>query len=424
VCLLLTTCDSREILDPRQPNLDSFFAGVPPQPVPFATLKRLEGIYAIMSDASPMPLPPDFWGTDMVGKIAGRYFSFFGSSNRYFVLKAGVAADSSIVFHGYWRSAIGVDDARIGAAGFTLAAADGARHLLQGESVSAWRLAGQARGTPGGGALQLTFINRFPIDTNRTFIIVAHRAGRHDDIRTHSENSLKALRMIEQIGANAVEIDVRLTKDKVPILFHDAELTTREVIGDFAVGSVSNYTFTQLRALCTYRDGEPIPTLDEALDVVVQETTLEYLWLDIKEPELVDIVIPKLLALQRRLQAMPKRKLTVWFGLAYSDVNAAFVAHPQHRQIPAIVDNVENEDDEVDKTGAVAWSSRWTLGNARGEIAAGRFQQRGIKVLYWTLNLEDVLRAFIRERLCDGVVTDRPYLTSYLYHTNQRRPRP
>jgi glycerophosphoryl diester phosphodiesterase len=462
VLTLLAGCTSGEVLDPEQPVLANYFTGLPARAVPPQVLRRLEGIFQISDPTAgggagggPANFVTTFFGSEIVGKVSGRYFSFFTGTNRYIVLRAGLAEDSSIIFRGYWRSALGIETARIGQVGFTLAAADVQRVVravgAAGMNPTGMPPVGMTVGMPPSGSsqgmagiggvvgivsiagtavglqrpgettqLELKYGRAFPNDINRQFIIVAHRAGRHDDIRTHSENSLKALRMIEQIGANAAEIDIRLTKDNVPVLFHDAELTTREVLGEFAIGPIGNYTYEQLRALCTYRDGEPIPTLDDALETVLTETTLEYLWLDIKEPALVSIVIPKLKALQRRLQAMPTRRLTVWFGLAYNDVNAAFIAHPDYKSIPSIVDNVENEEDEVDKTGAVAWSSRWTLGNQRNEILAGKFQERKIKVLYWTLNQPDILRSFIAERFCDGVITDRPYLTNFIYHTTAR----
>jgi len=440
--VILWGCDSREILDPEQPNIAGFFqrsgAQTALQPVPDRVLKLLEGVYTTgQQPTNPMnaPQPPTqpnagvrLLGNDVVGKISGRYFSLFSGTNRYMVLKAGMQRDSAIVLYGYWRSANSVDEAQIAAVQMTIAADSGGKALLRGivPTNPAFRtLRGGIEGLPpnANNTLELTFSRPLVPDTARTFLIVAHRAGWHDDVRTHSENSLKALRMIEQIGANAAEIDIRMTKDSVAVLFHDAELTTREVVGDFAIGPIENYTLAQLRALCTYRDGEPIPTLDSALEVVVRETTLEYLWLDVKTPALVNRIIPKLQTLQRRLQNMPERRLTVWFGLGYADVNAEFIKHPAHRSIASIVDNVEGSTDEVETTGAVAWSSRWTLGTRRNEILAGQFRQRGVKVIYWTLNLEDILRPFIQDRSCDGVITDRPYLATYLYHTNTR-PRP
>ena len=51
----------------------------------------------------------------------------------------------------------------------------------------------------------------------RTVTAVAHRG---DPYRVR-ENTIDSLRSALQRGADAVEIDVRLTRDGVPVLLHD-----------------------------------------------------------------------------------------------------------------------------------------------------------------------------------------------------------
>ena len=70
------------------------------------------------------------------------------------------------------------------------------------------------------------------------------------------ENSIAGLVMAKQCGCRAVEFDVMLTADLVPILMHDETLdrTTR------LTGGVADLTFDQIRA------GDPrVPTLGEAI---------------------------------------------------------------------------------------------------------------------------------------------------------------
>jgi len=70
------------------------------------------------------------------------------------------------------------------------------------------------------------------------------------------ENSIAGLMAAKQSGCRAVEFDVMLTADGVPILMHDETLdrTTR------CTGRVAEMTFTQVRA-CDPR----VPTLGEAI---------------------------------------------------------------------------------------------------------------------------------------------------------------
>lgn len=85
------------------------------------------------------------------------------------------------------------------------------------------------------------------------FTAVAHRG----DPYVHRENTLPSIRSALRAGAGAVEIDVRLTRDGVPVLLHD--VTLERLWGHTRlVGSLSA---AELRALT----GGGVPTLAEAL---------------------------------------------------------------------------------------------------------------------------------------------------------------
>ncbi|WKX72871.1 glycerophosphodiester phosphodiesterase [Streptomyces sp. XD-27] len=56
--------------------------------------------------------------------------------------------------------------------------------------------------------------------TERAFTAVAHRG----DPFAYRENTLPSIRSAVRAGADAVEIDVRLTRDGVPVVLHDATL--------------------------------------------------------------------------------------------------------------------------------------------------------------------------------------------------------
>jgi glycerophosphoryl diester phosphodiesterase len=94
--------------------------------------------------------------------------------------------------------------------------------------------------------------------------VVAHRGASAQA----PENTLAALRLAWEIGAESAEIDVRVSKDGQVVLMHDAD--TRRTGGRAA--PVANQTLEELRALDvgswkdpTYK-GERIPTLAEAID--------------------------------------------------------------------------------------------------------------------------------------------------------------
>ena len=90
--------------------------------------------------------------------------------------------------------------------------------------------------------------------------IVSHRGG----AALWPENSLLAFRGTLALDVDQVEFDVRLSRDGVPVVFHDATLV--RMTG--AEGPLADRTLDELRELRLRDTGERIPTLDETLDVL------------------------------------------------------------------------------------------------------------------------------------------------------------
>ncbi|WP_422486079.1 glycerophosphodiester phosphodiesterase family protein [Gudongella sp. DL1XJH-153] len=90
----------------------------------------------------------------------------------------------------------------------------------------------------------------------------AHR-GLFDNKADTPENSLKAINSAVQNGYG-VEFDVRLTKDKIPVVVHDNKL--RRISG--VDGLVTEMTFKELQEIQLFESNEEIPTLYQVLDVI------------------------------------------------------------------------------------------------------------------------------------------------------------
>jgi glycerophosphoryl diester phosphodiesterase len=90
--------------------------------------------------------------------------------------------------------------------------------------------------------------------------IIAHRT-----CPLHApENSLAGVRIAIALGADGVEIDVRLTGDGVPVLMHDrSPMRTTGM-----PGPVSMYSLAELRRARLEDTGEPVPTLQEVLELL------------------------------------------------------------------------------------------------------------------------------------------------------------
>lgn len=87
------------------------------------------------------------------------------------------------------------------------------------------------------------------------------RVGHRGAAGVEPENTLRSFRKAIELGCDAVECDVRLTKDHVPVVIHDA--TVNRMTG--GVGEIRRMTLAQIRA---FRIGDQmIPTLEEALEL-------------------------------------------------------------------------------------------------------------------------------------------------------------
>lgn len=96
-------------------------------------------------------------------------------------------------------------------------------------------------------------------------IIMGHRGA----AALEPENTLLSIRRAMEIGVDAVEIDVRLSKDKAPVVIHDATVD-RTTSGTGAVNSFSSNEIKRLDA----GKGETVPTLQEVFDLIGNKVTI------------------------------------------------------------------------------------------------------------------------------------------------------
>lgn len=86
------------------------------------------------------------------------------------------------------------------------------------------------------------------------------------------ENTLESIRTAAEIGAKWVELDVKLTKDGVPIIFHDD--TLERTTSGYGLVAETNYDdIKELEAGLWFSEGFTgviVPTLEEALEVILK----------------------------------------------------------------------------------------------------------------------------------------------------------
>ena len=93
-------------------------------------------------------------------------------------------------------------------------------------------------------------------------VYYAHR-GLHDNESEAPENSMPAFKKAVKAGYG-IELDVQLTKDRVPVVFHD--FTLERACGK--PGKVYEYTYEELQQFPLFQSDERIPKFEEVLKAV------------------------------------------------------------------------------------------------------------------------------------------------------------
>ena len=220
------------------------------------------------------------------------------------------------------------------------------------------------------------------------------------------------LSLSEKLGANAIEIDVKLSNDRIPFLYHDNTINLRLVQKSVIWGNIEDFTFAQLRTLITLINGERIPSLQDALEYVLEQTHLEFVWLDMKSSK---NDMQEVIAIQKNIlnrAEMMGRKLEIFVGLPSDDKINQFLSHPDW-QTTLSLNELDVQD--VRRTMSEIWGPRWTLGMQSDKVI--EMQNEGRRAITWTMDDADFINKYISEGYFDGMVTNYPTLVAYYHYT-------
>ncbi len=95
-------------------------------------------------------------------------------------------------------------------------------------------------------------------------LFIGHRGTLVD----YDENTLEAFEIAIKSGANCIELDVRRTKDRKLIVFHDNTLTRTTN----SKGLLNNLNYDDVKNLKTKKRNQNIPLLDEFIDYITDKT--------------------------------------------------------------------------------------------------------------------------------------------------------
>jgi glycerophosphoryl diester phosphodiesterase len=213
---------------------------------------------------------------------------------------------------------------------------------------------------------------------------IGHRGARAYE----PENTIRSFKKALEIGVDAVELDVRKTKDNQLIVIHDADVK-RTTDGK---GLVNELTLKEIKALSTEKD-EKIPTLEEVLDFLNKKVKILI--------ELKEAGIEKQVLIAAKVRGLQKNVIIVSF-------------------IEEALAKIRELDSEVE-TGLIYAQHKNPLKTAL-ELKANyllplyRFthtntvqkaHENGLKVIVWTINKPEEVAEYAKKGV-DGITSDKP----------------
>jgi glycerophosphoryl diester phosphodiesterase len=376
------------------------------------TRQALEGIYDIQDGVNTFgTLAAAKWSYVIENNDTTYHLSFFCEKQVSYFICEGKRLDSSILLNGYWRKMVNTETGKIR---LMIKPAGGARQLLNaipintGDSIIISGNYGSGENIPDQ-PIRLKYLR--PLYNAKPLQIVAHRGGGSTaDLLPASENSVNMIKLASRFGATGIEIDVRKTSDGEFILFHDATLNERLIQKNGLIGPIENYSYAQLSSLVRLKEGEKIPTLREALQTVVYNTPLEYVWLDTK----FNGPLENLRSIQSEFMqkaAALGRKLEITIGIPDRTVLGNFLSLPGYQNTPSVC---ELDPADVEKANSRIWAPRFTLGLQNETVE--QIHAQGRRAFVWTLDVPQNVYEYMTQGKFDGILSNYPSIVAYYYY--------
>lgn len=253
---------------------------------------------------------------------------------------------------------------------------------------------------------QILGADRSPIELLNRSAVIAHRGS---SIYA-PENTLAAMDLAIEQGADAVEIDVRMSKDGIPFLFHDYTVnrTTNLKTGQ----SIENFTFEEIQALDAgswfHPDfaGEKIPSLVEVLELIYGRTQL---YLEIKgatpgiETRVMELLMDYDMASSTTIMSFNREQLR--------KVKSMDPSIQTMLLIPVFVGSISGV---IDLEYIDGFGLRFDMIKTNPEYIE-RIHKAGKRAYVWTLNRADDIKYAVNIDV-DGIITDDPLLAIELVY--------
>ncbi len=201
------------------------------------------------------------------------------------------------------------------------------------------------------------------------------------------ENTLSSFKKAIEIGVDAVELDVRKTKDNKLVVIHDADVK-RTTNGE---GLVTELSLREIKSLSA--EGEKIPSLEEALDFLDKKVTI---FVELKEAGIEEQVLnvvhekglEKKVIITSFLEAALKKVREL-----DKDIETGLIYAKHSNPLKAALDLKAN----------------YLLALYRFTHTANvdKAHERGLKVVVWTINNPEEVEEYVKKGV-DGIASDKP----------------
>jgi glycerophosphoryl diester phosphodiesterase len=374
--------------------------------------QRMEGLYAVSEGGFRFGEQVVLqWSWTRSSADTTYTVSIFSEQDAGYIVGQGRWLGDTVLLNMYWQQGITTET---GLCRMRIRPGQGAELLRNGDAITPGSITIDGSFGDGQELPERPLVLRYlgPVHARPEYEVLAHRCGgRNEDALPASENSVEMILLAPRLGATGVEMDVRLTSDGVPVLYHDNTLNARCIQPCGLFGPLENYSYAQLDGLVRLVHGERIPTLREALTAVVDRTGLRVVWLDTKA---IGGSMPAVHALQLEFMARAAaqgRAVRILIGLPDDDQVAHYLELSDQADAPALC---EGSIDQVHQTDAEVWAPRWTLGLVPGETA--QMHAEGRRVFTWTLDVPDYIRTYIADGDFDGMLSNYSTLVAYYTH--------
>jgi len=227
-------------------------------------------------------------------------------------------------------------------------------------------------------------------------------AGHRGDASAAPENTMPAFDRAFDGPIEFVETDVQLTKDGVPVLFHDVTLN-RTTDGR---GTVAEHTAAQLRKLDAgswrgkFYAGTRIPTLDTFLARLAKSdkkalVELKFGW-----------TVGQIRSVVALIDGHSLRSRVVLQSFSLETLANLQVAAPRYPRMMLVRELPADPVPMARQFGVIALATT-ARAVAKSPDAIGRLHEAGIGVICYTLNSKNAWSA-VRDHGVDGIITDTP----------------